>query len=139
MFDFCSGMSGCGLPCRDPLYTEDEHQQIHRLVAWGAGTCLALNLLTVATFLIDWRSANKYPALVIFYINVCFAVASMGYVISFDCFSCYFLNFSLSTKRSDPFYSNIIHRYHRRLDVFHTMTVAILKKRAFVGIAISTI
>lgn len=75
---FCPGISGCGLPCRDPLYTEDEHQQIHRLIAWGAGICLALNLLTVATFLIDWRSANKYPALVIFYINVCFAVASMG-------------------------------------------------------------
>ncbi|KAH9633252.1 hypothetical protein HF086_006854 [Spodoptera exigua] len=80
---FYEGISGCGLPCRDPLYTEDEHQQIHRLVAWGAGICLALNLLTVATFLIDWRSANKYPALVIFYINVCFAVASMGWLIQF--------------------------------------------------------
>ncbi|XP_034834855.1 protein smoothened-like isoform X2 [Maniola hyperantus] len=80
---FYEGISGCGLPCRDPLYTEDEHQQIHRLVAWGAGVCLALNLLTVATFLIDWRSANKYPALVIFYINVCFAVASMGWLVQF--------------------------------------------------------
>ncbi|XP_046969794.1 protein smoothened isoform X1 [Vanessa cardui] len=80
---FYEGVSGCGLPCRDPLYTEDEHQQIHRLVAWGAGACLALNLLTVATFLIDWRSANKYPALVIFYINVCFAVASMGWLVQF--------------------------------------------------------
>ncbi|KAL4709030.1 hypothetical protein ACJJTC_005891 [Scirpophaga incertulas] len=80
---FYEGISGCGLPCRDPLYTEDEHQQIHRLVAWGAGMCLALNLLTVATFLIDWRSANKYPALVIFYINVCFAVASMGWLVQF--------------------------------------------------------
>ncbi|XP_039756046.1 protein smoothened isoform X1 [Pararge aegeria] len=80
---FYEGISGCGLPCRDPLYTEDEHQQIHRLVAWGAGVCLALNLMTVATFLIDWRSANKYPALVIFYINVCFAVASMGWLVQF--------------------------------------------------------
>ncbi|CAG4952021.1 unnamed protein product [Colias eurytheme] len=80
---FYEGISGCGLPCRDPLYTEDEHQQIHRLVAWGASVCLALNLLTVATFLIDWRSANKYPALVIFYINVCFAVASMGWLVQF--------------------------------------------------------
>ncbi|XP_028168691.1 protein smoothened isoform X1 [Ostrinia furnacalis] len=80
---FYEGMSGCGLPCRDPLYTEDEHQQIHRLVAWCACTCLALNLLTVATFLIDWRSSNKYPALVIFYINVCFAVASMGWLVQF--------------------------------------------------------
>ncbi|KPI96978.1 Protein smoothened [Papilio xuthus] len=80
---FYEGISGCGLPCRDPLYSEDEHQQIHRLVAWGAGVCLAFNLLTVATFLIDWRSANKYPALVIFYINVCFAVASMGWLVQF--------------------------------------------------------
>ncbi|XP_050682217.1 protein smoothened isoform X2 [Leptidea sinapis] len=80
---FYEGISGCGLPCRDPLYTEDEHQQIHRLIAWGAGVCLALNLFTVATFLIDWRSANKYPALVIFYINVCFAVASMGWLVQF--------------------------------------------------------
>ncbi|GBP16703.1 Protein smoothened [Eumeta japonica] len=80
---FYDGIAGCGLPCRDPLYTEDEHHQIHRLVAWGAGGCLALNLITVATFLIDWRSANKYPALVIFYINVCFAVASMGWLVQF--------------------------------------------------------
>ncbi|XP_030040385.1 protein smoothened isoform X2 [Manduca sexta] len=80
---FYEGITGCGLPCRDPLYTDDEHQQIHRLIAWGAGVCLALNLLTVATFLIDWRSANKYPALVIFYINVCFAVASMGWLVQF--------------------------------------------------------
>nr|XP_032519081.1 protein smoothened isoform X2 [Danaus plexippus plexippus] len=80
---FYEGISGCGVPCRDPLYTEDEHAQIHRLIAWGAGSCLALNLLTVATFLIDWRSANKYPALVIFYINVCFAVASMGWLVQF--------------------------------------------------------
>ncbi|XP_014371325.2 protein smoothened isoform X2 [Papilio machaon] len=80
---FYEGISGCGLPCRDPLYSVDEHQQIHRLVAWGAGVCLAFNLLTVATFLIDWRSANKYPALVIFYINVCFAVASMGWLVQF--------------------------------------------------------
>ncbi|XP_048478506.1 protein smoothened isoform X4 [Plutella xylostella] len=80
---FYEGIPGCGIPCLDPLYTVDEHQQIHRLVAWGAGACLALNLLTVATFLIDWRSANKYPALVIFYINVCFAVASMGWLVQF--------------------------------------------------------
>lgn len=80
---FYEGMSGCGLPCRDPLYTEDEHQQIHRLVAWGAGACLAMNLFTVATFLVDWRSANKYPALVIFYINICYAVASMGWLVQF--------------------------------------------------------
>lgn len=75
---FYEGMSGCGLPCRDPLYTEDEHQQIRRLVMWGASIAFAMNLFTAATFLVDWRSSSKYPALVIFYINVCYMISSIG-------------------------------------------------------------
>lgn len=35
------------------------------------------------TFLIDWRSANKYPALVIFYINSCFMVSCIGWLVQF--------------------------------------------------------
>lgn len=35
------------------------------------------------TFLIDWRSANKYPALVIFYINCCFMVSCIGWLAQF--------------------------------------------------------
>ncbi|XP_070156098.1 protein smoothened isoform X4 [Polyergus mexicanus] len=35
------------------------------------------------TFLIDWRSANKYPALVIFYINGCFLVSCIGWLVQF--------------------------------------------------------
>lgn len=71
-------MSGCGLPCRDPLYTEDEHHQIRRLILWGATINLSLSLFAVITFIIDWKSASKYPALVIFYINVCCVISSFG-------------------------------------------------------------
>lgn len=36
-----------------------------------------------ATFLIDWRSASRYPAVIIFYMNVCFAAACVGWLSQF--------------------------------------------------------
>uniref|UniRef100_A0A182Q336 Protein smoothened n=1 Tax=Anopheles farauti TaxID=69004 RepID=A0A182Q336_9DIPT len=76
-------IDGCGVQCKDPLYTDHEHRQIHKLVAWGASVCLAFNLFTLATFAIDWQNANKYPAMVIFYINFCFAVSCLGWLAQF--------------------------------------------------------
>lgn len=35
------------------------------------------------TFLIDWSAANKYPALAIFYINFCFLISYIGWMIQF--------------------------------------------------------
>ncbi|XP_012263343.2 protein smoothened isoform X2 [Athalia rosae] len=78
------GVEGCGTQCNDPLFTSDEQRQIHSFVAWAAGICLVFNLFTVVTFLIDWRSANKYPALVIFYINSCFMVSCVGWLAQFS-------------------------------------------------------
>ncbi|KMQ88927.1 protein smoothened [Lasius niger] len=77
------GVEGCGTECYDPLYTTDEHNQIHSFIVWAAGICCTFNLFTVITFLIDWRSANKYPALVIFYINGCFLVCCIGWLVQF--------------------------------------------------------
>ncbi|XP_055381678.1 protein smoothened [Condylostylus longicornis] len=77
------GIEGCGIQCKDPLYTEDEHRQIHKLIAWGASICLLCNLFVIITFVIDWQNANKYPALIVFYINLCFAIASLGWLIQF--------------------------------------------------------
>ncbi|KZC04568.1 PREDICTED: protein smoothened [Dufourea novaeangliae] len=77
------GVESCGTQCNDPLFTPDEHKQIHSFVAWAAGICGSFNLFTVVTFLIDWRSANKYPALVIFYINCCFMVSCIGWLAQF--------------------------------------------------------
>lgn len=65
-------IEGCGIQCKNPLYTDDEHRQIHNLNAWGAGFCLICNALSIATYIIDWKNAKKYPAVIIFYINICF-------------------------------------------------------------------
>ncbi|XP_068968555.1 protein smoothened isoform X2 [Bombus flavifrons] len=77
------GVEGCGTQCNDPLFTPDEHKQIHSFIAWAAGICGSFNLFTVITFLIDWRSANKYPALVVFYINCCFMMSCIGWLAQF--------------------------------------------------------
>ncbi|XP_022199353.2 protein smoothened [Nilaparvata lugens] len=80
---FYDGMEGCGVQCDNPLFTPDERYQIHRFVASTATISFIFNLFTVATFIIDWKSANKYPALVIFYINVCFMIVSLGWLAQF--------------------------------------------------------
>jgi smoothened len=71
-------IEGCGLECKDPLYTDDEHRQIHKLISWGGGVCLILNFFTIITFIIDWHNANKYPAVIIFYINFCYMISCLG-------------------------------------------------------------
>lgn len=35
------------------------------------------------TFLIGWKSQNRYPSVILFYMNACFCAASMGFLIQF--------------------------------------------------------
>ncbi|EDW76136.1 uncharacterized protein Dwil_GK15298 [Drosophila willistoni] len=77
------GIEGCGVQCKDPLYTDDEHRQIHKLIGWGGTLCLLANLFVVSTFFIDWKNANKYPAVIVFYINLCFLIACVGWLAQF--------------------------------------------------------
>ncbi|EDW03985.1 protein smoothened [Drosophila grimshawi] len=77
------GIEGCGVQCKDPLYTDDEHRQIHKLIGYGGSICLLSNLFVVATFLIDWQNANKYPAVIVFYINLCFLISCFGWLVQF--------------------------------------------------------
>ena len=43
------GIDGCGLPCSDPLYSNDEQKQIHSFIAWAAGICFLFNFFTVVS------------------------------------------------------------------------------------------
>ena len=36
-----------------------------------------------ATFLADWKNSNRYPAVILFYINACFFVGSIGWLAQF--------------------------------------------------------
>ena len=48
---FYDGVEGCGVQCENPMLTEDEHRQIHLLVAWAGGVCLFFNIITVVRIL----------------------------------------------------------------------------------------
>ena len=76
-------IEGCGLECKDPLYTDDEHRQIRKLIGWGASICLVLHIFALFTFTIDWHNGNKYPALIIFYVNFCYMVSCLGWLVQF--------------------------------------------------------
>lgn len=43
------GVEGCGTQCYDPLYTPDEHNQIHSFIIWAAGICCTFNLFTIVS------------------------------------------------------------------------------------------
>ncbi|KAI9560873.1 hypothetical protein GHT06_011827 [Daphnia sinensis] len=77
---YVEGVDGCGLPCNSPLFTKEEHEQVQRFTQTLVAMCLTTNLFAVFTFLIDWRSASRYPAVIIFYMNVCFAAACIGWI-----------------------------------------------------------
>ncbi|PVD32109.1 hypothetical protein C0Q70_07537 [Pomacea canaliculata] len=74
------GLDGCGVQCQNPLFTESEHEQVHVLVAVLGSLCVVSTLFTVLTFMIDWQNANRYPALILFFINICFLLGSVGWM-----------------------------------------------------------
>lgn len=80
---FFLDVDGCGIQCKDVLFSEDEHKQVQRLIIYCSLLCIILNIYTIITFLIDWKTANKYPALAIFYINVCFLISYSGWLMQF--------------------------------------------------------
>lgn len=77
------GVDGCSIQCKDVLYTKVEHQQIHKLMIYCLLFCMISNAFAIFTFIIDWRTGNKYPAMAIFYINVCFFISYCGWVVQF--------------------------------------------------------
>ncbi|XP_044253249.1 protein smoothened isoform X2 [Tribolium madens] len=80
---FYPDVEECGLRCKDSLYTENEHYQIHKLIGYCVLVCGFFNFFTIVTFIIDWTTANKYPALTIFYMNICFFISYGGWFIQF--------------------------------------------------------
>ena len=67
------------------------YKHIYRILIWEMNSWLLFKYSCIyiifcefqLTFCIDWRSGNKYPALVIFYINCCFLVSCIGWLAQF--------------------------------------------------------
>lgn len=42
-------IEGCELQCHDPMFSMDEHRQIHNLIKWLATLCFICNLFTIVS------------------------------------------------------------------------------------------
>ncbi|XP_034019485.1 smoothened homolog isoform X2 [Thalassophryne amazonica] len=76
-------VEGCGIQCDNPLFTEEEHTDMHAYIAYFGTITLLCTFFTLATFLADWKNSNRYPAVILFYINACFFVGSIGWLAQF--------------------------------------------------------
>lgn len=43
------GIEGCGVPCSDPMYSQDEKNQNHSFIYWAFIICLCCNIFTVVS------------------------------------------------------------------------------------------
>ncbi|NXQ24123.1 SMO protein, partial [Alaudala cheleensis] len=76
-------VEGCGIQCQNPLFTEKEHREMHVYIAAFSSVTIFCTFFTLATFVADWRNSNRYPAVILFYINACFFVGSIGWLAQF--------------------------------------------------------
>ncbi|MEE6515913.1 hypothetical protein FKM82_025050 [Ascaphus truei] len=76
-------VEGCGIQCQNPLFTEKEHREMHAYIAVFSSVTIFCTFFTLATFLSDWKNSNRYPAVILFYVNACFFVGSIGWLAQF--------------------------------------------------------
>nr|6D35_A Chain A, Smoothened,Soluble cytochrome b562,Smoothened [synthetic construct] len=76
-------VEGCGIQCQNPLFTNKEHREMHIYIAIFSSVTIFCTFFTLATFLVDWKNSNRYPAVILFYVNACFFAGSIGWLAQF--------------------------------------------------------
>ncbi|XP_048358349.1 LOW QUALITY PROTEIN: smoothened homolog [Sphaerodactylus townsendi] len=76
-------VEGCGIQCHNPLFTEKEHHEMHVYIAAFSSVTIFCTFFTLATFVADWKNSNRYPAVILFYVNACFFMGSIGWLAQF--------------------------------------------------------
>ncbi|XP_070610602.1 protein smoothened [Erythrolamprus reginae] len=76
-------VEGCGIQCQNPLFTQKEHHEMHTYIAAFSSVTIFCTFFTLATFLADWKNSNRYPAVILFYVNACFFMGSIGWLAQF--------------------------------------------------------
>lgn len=76
-------VEGCGLGCRHSLLNDDEHHSMRTFVLTVACVAAVACLFAVLTFMIGWKEANRYPNVMVFYINLCLLFVCIGWLAQF--------------------------------------------------------
>lgn len=76
-------VEGCGIQCQNLFFIEVEYQDMYSyIVVFGVviGFCMFFILVI---FVVDWWNLNCYFVVIFFYVNVCFFVGSIGWLVQF--------------------------------------------------------
>ncbi|ODN01519.1 Smoothened [Orchesella cincta] len=82
-FNYYEGFEGCALNCSNPLYSKEEHETVSRLIKYLGILTLCANGFVLATFMIDWKSAKVYPSVILFWVNLWYFFATIGWMVQF--------------------------------------------------------
>lgn len=76
---YYKNIEGCGIQCKNPFYTDDEHNSIQQMVLWGVIICAICNMYVIATYSVHEWKKYKYPAKMLLFINICFLINWIGW------------------------------------------------------------
>ncbi|XP_054157907.1 uncharacterized protein LOC128956240 [Oppia nitens] len=73
-------IEGCAVQCLNPMFTADDRRRVATVVYYGSLAGSLATAFVVITFVIDWRSSSRWPALIIFYLNLCLFAHYAGWL-----------------------------------------------------------
>lgn len=77
-------VTGCSLLCRNDLdIYKPNHKNVYVPILVLCSVGLFVSLFTILTFLVDWKSQKRYPALILFILNSLFLLCLLGWLIQF--------------------------------------------------------
>ncbi|EDO45534.1 predicted protein, partial [Nematostella vectensis] len=69
----------------DPVFTRRKCKRRRKIIKTSHSSCAyACSYVEPVTFLVGWKSQNRYPSVILFFMNACFCVASVGFLIQFS-------------------------------------------------------
>lgn len=77
------GFEGCALQCDNPLLSDKEQATLTNFIKYGVTISSLFLIICAANFLVDWKSANKYPPVIIFYLTICLLLHNVGWSLQF--------------------------------------------------------
>jgi len=80
---YYDAIEGCSMKCNTAYFSDRDHVDVHNFVSVLLGMSLICTLFALFSFAVDWRNSGKYPARVVFYINICFFVSNVGWCLQF--------------------------------------------------------
>ncbi|KAH7644873.1 smoothened-like protein [Dermatophagoides farinae] len=79
---FYHGFDGCSLHCINPVYSNEQYEEMSKIIAYGSVLGSTATLFAICSFLIDRACLKRrFYTSVIFYLNLCMLLATTGWML----------------------------------------------------------